>query len=1158
MTLNKFLAGLLSTLIAFPAPLLAAPSKTRVKECKNAAGLMASDPVDVSATADRAGNGPMSLKYWAYDYCVGTRKDLPPAARVADLGGQTIAEILSRQKRMKELRQLGALDGVAPISRTPPAQDAAQRPNVSWELGNDGHLMVTRPGREAFPLLADPRTGNFEIQLDGGQIITVDSQGKAIDLGTLNTSIDVTEPAPPSTNAPRRPPSTGNALMDRGADVAGGLIGSLVGAKIAGKDGSPLRQILGAGISTVTGQIASNAAKIIISHFFTHAAAHAAAQTGAQAGALGGLFSMSPTTLGITAAIAAVTIIIANWGHGRKTADAFVKQYQNPFGEQLGKLHDAFYSAVREGSMSRAEGMVARSAVAQLWQSFKDDAESFAKQGKTQRKVVDQAYDTLNGGQMGGHFMDRLLAGMDDAIAKYLKFAAPEVELTRPYDGQTLHGVRNLEATVLFSEGQVEKIEFLLIPADADENDADKVVVLGTHARSGTAKLTHWGMEWGTDSEQNGDYIVVARATNSDGVAGAAYASITIENAVAPAPTPSPTPTPPQNPTPTPTPTAVTALKIPSVPVVRLPASFSGDKQWLESWGKSIGGRADLSRGERNAEPCGVRWGNEPNCRIQAGGRWYTYPIASWYPFVENIYWQLVARGEIRGNDSAHTDEIQTEGPTVFAYNTATATLLRYNELPPVGAYAPLMSYLSTWPAGAGLDPKAAQADILHNPVFLQALERQFFYQYPQYVNLRGKPLSAWPADALHAREHAIPDLYFTLTSRRLKQNEYVAMVAADVAAGKLPAGFKSYLETAAATSHGECSPSGACTFRQSALPNSPEYVCMDVGKTGRFTLQPKDQQPPCGAANVGQLSVFPRSCGWDPAVCTGVGSSPWKFLPEVKAYLADRPTVYGQVAAALRAQGFDLDDTAASTGRGGRTPDGTPTGTAGPRLSVSKPRDGETVSGEIDFQAGVSPGGADLRRVELRVDGKMIGASAVSGNVSLSHRMDTTRMKDGAYKVQLTAVDKNFDTANVSLTMKVANGAKSAGTDASTEAMLKKLASWNTDDTLLAVVETAAPGGACSENGDCMTPAAGGGRLVCMHDGDRGWRWQPEKVQPPCTPDPGSRCRVVEFAASCSEGWSPARCYPGSDSRDSGDNRVGHWRFLTEDPPSPDPCAGE
>ncbi|MBI5202457.1 MAG: hypothetical protein HY925_12775, partial [Elusimicrobia bacterium] len=455
-------------------------------------------------------------------------------------------------------------------------------------------------------------------------------------------------------------------------------------------------------------------------------------------------------------------------------------------------------------------------------------------------------------------------------------------------------------------------------------------------------------------------------------------------------------------------------------------------------------------------------------------------------------------------------------------------------------------------------DPKAAQTQILRSKVFQDALERQFFFQYPQYANLRGKPLSAWPADALHAREHAIGDLYFSLTSRHFKEAEYFEMLEADVKAGKLPAGFKSYLQAAAATPHGECSPSGPCAFKQPLPPNSPEYICMDIGNTGRFRLQPKDEQPPCEDRNVGQVAVFPTSCGWDAAVCLNAKGAKWKYLHEVKGFLGDDSPVYSRVKTELKWQGFELDRDPQDPHRG-RTPDGVPTGTKGPKLAVNAPKDGATISGETDFQTFVGDDDAPMQRLELRVNGRLIGGSALParGNLNSSTRIDTTLLKDGEYEFTFSAVDQNFSTSNRTLRVTVANGNKSRATEDSSEAIFKKLAQLKDDSQLLSSLETAKAGGPCDEHGDCMTAAPGGGNLVCAHDGAEGWRWLKDDAPPTCSPDPGSACRIVEFAAVCPDPWGPARCYPGSDSRQPGDNRVGHWRFLTENPPSPDPCAG-
>ena len=878
---------------------------------------------------------------------------------------------------------------------------------------------------------------------------------------------------------------------------------------------------------------------------------------GSSAGCFSGGFN--PWLEGLSQYILTWVDAVGNFDKNARLVDRFVQEIQNPFGTVLGRLTTDFDAAANAGSMHREDAMLAKGMLELIWRDFQREAGKFAaERGNTSRRqtIVRQANNTLD------PLMTRIFIGMDRTIAR-LPAHPPQVSLTRPDRGAQLSRVVPLEAVLDCSTAR--KIEFFVDGAS-----------IGAHEREG---LTRWGTEWDSSRASNGAHHISVKAWSGSGESEDIH-EVSVENTVVanivtvsptpspspistptpattPTPTPSPTPSPTPTPTPTPTPrvtptptpasnpAVLTALRIPSVPPVRPPASFDHDtKVWLEGWAKYIGGRGDTSTGERNAQPCGVHWGDEPDCRIQAGGHWYKYPIKDFYPFVENVYWQLAARGEIRGNDREHSDFNFSEGPTTYAYNSAVATLLHANGLPVAGAFAPVTSYLSAWPSRApDFDPKASQADILHSQTFQQALERQFIHQFPQYNNLRGTPLSRWPVEALHAREHAIADLYSELTSRRLDERAYVAMVADDVRAGRLPAGFKSYLETAAATPHGECNPSGACSYKESFPPTSPEYLCMDVGNTGRFTLQPKDRQPACGASNVGQVAVFPRSCGWNPAVCTGSEGN-WKYLHEVRDALAGSPDLLKRVSDALERQGFSLARfTAETKGNPGSIP---------LRVHVPRPANGATLTGPAEFEIEVL-GGARLRRVQLLANGRLVGGLESPPLTSFTKEMDTRAVADGDYNVVVRATDLAGSSAEASLRVTIANGGRSGADDTALAAKLLELLGGTPGEPH---ATTARAGEACVADGACFSDTTP--RLVCMRDGGQGWRWQLADVQPPCSPDPGSRCRIAEFAAACPEPWGPARCYPGADSRNSADNRVGHWRFLSEDPPSPDPCAGE
>src|SRR5678816_156731 len=80
----------------------------------------------------------------------------------------------------------------------------------------------------------------------------------------------------------------------------------------------------------------------------------------------------------IGGAIAGITLLATQLiGRGRRTANEFVQNFQNPFGELIGQITDV-------GEFDQA--------TSQFWNA----AQQFASQGGTQAKVVSQAHNTLD------------------------------------------------------------------------------------------------------------------------------------------------------------------------------------------------------------------------------------------------------------------------------------------------------------------------------------------------------------------------------------------------------------------------------------------------------------------------------------------------------------------------------------------------------------------------------------------------------------------------------------------------------------------------------------------------------------------------------------------------------------------------------------------
>lgn len=105
------------------------------------------------------------------------------------------------------------------------------------------------------------------------------------------------------------------------------------------------------------------------------------AGSGGGAGGAGGIGGLSGiATLGIGAAASAVALLVTHFvGKGRRTADEFVTQFQNPFNDILAGI-------VQTGTVSDLD---------QAWAAFNKTESDFASQGGTEEKVGNQALATL-------------------------------------------------------------------------------------------------------------------------------------------------------------------------------------------------------------------------------------------------------------------------------------------------------------------------------------------------------------------------------------------------------------------------------------------------------------------------------------------------------------------------------------------------------------------------------------------------------------------------------------------------------------------------------------------------------------------------------------------------------------------------------------------
>jgi hypothetical protein len=155
----------------------------------------------------------------------------------------------------------------------------------------------------------------------------------------------------------------------------------------------------------------------------------------------GGKFNLSKTLEGgaiaggIAAAVYGITKLVSSIGEGRRTADEFVQNYQNPFGDDLGQIVNAYTAAKQNGSATAQDALDVSDTIAQLSAQFWTAAGKFASQGGTEAKVVSQAHTTLDSlisGFVTGFKAEAANLPIDDHAAAALQ-AHPELA---PYLGQ--------------------------------------------------------------------------------------------------------------------------------------------------------------------------------------------------------------------------------------------------------------------------------------------------------------------------------------------------------------------------------------------------------------------------------------------------------------------------------------------------------------------------------------------------------------------------------------------------------------------------------------------------------------------------------------------------------------------------------------------------
>lgn len=84
---------------------------------------------------------------------------------------------------------------------------------------------------------------------------------------------------------------------------------------------------------------------------------------------------------------------VAGIGAGHLKADAYVKTFQNPFGQFLSQTVDPINAASKAGSLTYDQAKAALDSFNQRWTAFDTASQQFSAMGGDYAKVVKQAYD---------------------------------------------------------------------------------------------------------------------------------------------------------------------------------------------------------------------------------------------------------------------------------------------------------------------------------------------------------------------------------------------------------------------------------------------------------------------------------------------------------------------------------------------------------------------------------------------------------------------------------------------------------------------------------------------------------------------------------------------------------------------------------------------
>lgn len=131
-------------------------------------------------------------------------------------------------------------------------------------------------------------------------------------------------------------------------------------------------------------------------------------------GALVGMMT-NPVTIVAAAGIMGLTALLKSQAHHE--ASTWVSGFQNKFDQNMGQLNGQFATLAQSGQLNKGQAVEMRNEVAAAMKAYEQKRQAFARQGKDERKVSDQALKTFEtaygkNGSTTLNWMDSVINGM--------------------------------------------------------------------------------------------------------------------------------------------------------------------------------------------------------------------------------------------------------------------------------------------------------------------------------------------------------------------------------------------------------------------------------------------------------------------------------------------------------------------------------------------------------------------------------------------------------------------------------------------------------------------------------------------------------------------------------------------------------------------------